>query len=219
MYDVFFLSMKEQGSEDNFARLKEKANPVKIENVKGIYKAHKMASFMSNTEYFWVVDADSWIVDDFTFDYKPTEEKVHVWRSINPVNGLRYGHGAVKLFPVKVFDKPEPKIDVTTSLGGIKVIEQTSNENRFNVDAYSTWRAAFRECVKLASKSIENQINIATDYRLAVWCNVTTDAPFSILSVQGACAGRTYGKANAGNLDALAMINNEAWLKEQYDKI
>jgi hypothetical protein len=219
MFDVFFLTMKEQGSNENFSRLKEKCNPVKIENIKGIYKAHKMASFMSNTEYFWVVDADSWIVDDFEFKHEPKEEKVHVWRSINAVNGLRYGHGAVKLFPTKVFDLPEPKVDMTTSLGGITVIDKISNENRFNVDAYSTWRAAFRECVKLASKSIENQISIATDYRLAVWCNVVTSAPYSILSIKGACAGRAYGRANAGNVDALSMINNEAWLKEQYAKI
>jgi len=168
---------------------------------------------------FYVVDADAWIVDDFEFNFIVEHERVHVWRSINPINGLQYGHGAVKLFPKSAFANPEPAVDMTTSLGGIIPVHEISNEHRFNVDAYSTWRCAFRECVKLSSKVIENQNDIATNYRLAVWCNVFIKTPHSSFALQGANQGREYGRANAGNADALRLINNEAWLEEQYEKV
>ena len=36
-------------------------------------------------------------------------------------------------------------------------MNQLSNISAFNVDAFSTWRSAFRECAKLASKTIDRQ--------------------------------------------------------------
>ena len=39
---------------------------------------------------------------------------------------------------------------------------------------------------------------------------------FSQEAVDGACAGKEYGKINTGNLDALSKINNFEWLEEQY---
>jgi hypothetical protein len=219
MYDVFFLTMGEDRAYENLHRLSSKAKPKVVEHVKGFYQAHKACADQSTTDMFYVVDADAWIVDDFEFNYVAEQERVHVWRSINPVNGLRYGHGAVKLFPKSVFDTTEPIVDLTTSLGGIIPLHQTSNEHRFNTDAYSTWRSAFRECVKLSSKVIEHQNDIATTYRLAVWCNVFIKTPHSHFALQGARQGRDYGTANVGNTDALRLINNESWLEEQYEKV
>lgn len=219
MYNVFFLTMGETNAMENLARLQTKCSPIVIRDVKGFYEAHKACADVAQTDFFYVVDADAWIVDDFEFTFIPEIEKVHVWRSINVVNGLRYGHGAVKLFPTSAFTKPKPKVDVTTSLGGIVAIHEVSNENRFNTDAYTTWRSAFRECAKLSSKVIENQIDIATNYRLAVWCNIILPGSFGLFAIQGANAGRRYGEANKDNLDTLALINNEEWLKEQYEKV
>ena len=219
MFDVFFLTVGESNAISNLSRLQEKCTPIVIRDVKGFYNAHKACADQSSTEFFYVVDADAWIVDDFEFTYKPEAERVHVWRSINPLNGLRYGHGAVKLFPTSAFDRPEPPIDLTTSLGGIISLPEVSNETRFNTDAYNTWRSAFRECVKLSGKVIENQIDIATNYRLAVWCNVVRSVQFARFGLEGARAGRVYGLANKGNVDALKLINNEQWIKSQYEKI
>ena len=219
MFDVFFLTTGEPGSPHNLARLREKADPLLIENVKGFWNAHKACSIVANTEWFYVVDADAWIVDDFEFDHQPIGNQVQVFRSINPVNGLKYGHGAVKMFRQDMFQQAQPTVDITTSLGGIVALDRISNEHRYNVDAYSSWRCAFRECVKLSSKVIEHQEDIATNYRLSIWCNQVITSSYAMFVLQGARAGRAYGKANIGNKDALALINNEEWLREQYEKV
>jgi hypothetical protein len=220
MYDVFFLTMGEPRAWENLHRLKEKSNPKVVSDVLCYYNAHKACADQSSTDMFYVVDADAWIVDNFEFNYTATEERVHVWRSINPINNLKYGHGAVKLFPKKAFTQVEPKVDITTGLGGIFAVQQISNEHRFDYEAYNTWRTAFRECVKLSSKAIEFQIEIATNYRLAVWCNMAKPYhAYSQLALQGARAGRDYGETNKGNIEALQLVNNSEWLKEQYDTI
>ena len=44
------------------------------------------------------------IVDNFNFDHQVVRHNyntVYVWRSQNPVNGLEYGYGGVKLLPTK----------------------------------------------------------------------------------------------------------------------
>ena len=54
---------------------------------------------------FWVIDADAEVTEEFMFDYIPDvydKEVVHVWGSKNPVNGLEYGYGGVKLFPIEM---------------------------------------------------------------------------------------------------------------------
>jgi hypothetical protein len=219
MFDVFFLTTGEAGSVENLARLKEKADPLLIENVKGFWNAHKACAIVSNTEWFYVVDADAWIVDDFEFTHQPIGSQVQVFRSINPVNGLQYGHGAVKMFRREMFHGVQPSVDITTSLGGIVAVNKISNEHRFNTDAYSSWRCAFRECVKLSSKVIDNQQDIATNYRLAIWCNQVTSSPFAMFVLQGAKAGRAYGTLHTGDTVALSLINNEDWLREQYEKV
>ena len=52
-----------------------------------------------------LVDADAVILDHFRFDFVPPKSKrkntTYCWRARNPINGLEYGFGAVKLFPRK----------------------------------------------------------------------------------------------------------------------
>ena len=103
---------------------------------------------------FWVVDADAEIEQDFKFDYIPDvydEEVVHVWASKNPINELEYGYGGVKLFPTEMVRNANTwGLDFTTGLSNrFKSMPQLSCVTRFNTDPFSTWRSAFRECVKL----------------------------------------------------------------------
>ena len=69
-----------------------------------------------------------------------------------------------------------------------------SNITRFNKDPYRTWRSAFRECVKLASRSINRQENMETEKRLDIWCK-EAKGPFAEYALTGAKAGREYGVA------------------------
>ena len=167
MLDVFFLSMGEPGSEENWQRLLEFAPKAKrVKDVSGIFNAHRMCATLSTTENFWVVDADAWIVDNFDFSWEPDANIMHwavpetqcinIWKSINPVNKLEYGYGGVKLFPREPFIKKHNwEIDMSTSLADITISRDfVSCETRFNRTPESAWIGAFRECAKLASLSI-----------------------------------------------------------------
>ena len=167
---------------------------------------------------FWVVDGDAIIADDFDFSMllpQYDRDIVHVWKSQNPVNGLVYGNGGVKLLPTSLtinVDVTSP--DMTTSISPrFRAMDAISNINSFNTDPFTTWRSAFRECVKLASKTIAGQIDKETTERLAAWCTLSESAPYGFYAYSGALAGKQYGQENAGNKPALARINNYSWLE------
>lgn len=167
MLDVFFISMGEEGSEANWQRLLSFApNAKRVDNVKGIYEVHKACAQLSTTKNFYVVDADAWILDGFKFHWEPDAKTLHwnipetecvlVWPSRNPVNGLEYGYGGIKMFPREPFLESKPwDIDLSTTIGRATVSkEQVGCETRFNATPESAWIGAFRECAKLASLSI-----------------------------------------------------------------
>jgi len=163
--------MQEEGADENFARLQEFVPAAqRIDNVVGIYNVHRTCAEHSKTANFWVVDADAWIIDGFDFAWEPNDEIqhwgvpesecVHVWPSINPVNKLKYGYGAVKVFPQKPFlENKTWNIDVTASMAQLVTRDIISCETRFNATPQSAWIGAFRECAKLASLTvIKNRI-------------------------------------------------------------
>lgn len=166
MLDVFFISMQEEGADENFARLQEFVPAAqRIDNVVGIYNVHRTCAERSKTANFWVVDADAWIIDGFDFAWEPNDEIqhwgvpesecVHVWPSINPVNKLEYGYGAVKVFPQTPFlENKAWSVDVTASVAQLVTRDIISCETRFNATPQSAWIGAFRECAKMASLAI-----------------------------------------------------------------
>lgn len=106
--------------------------------------------------------------------------------------------------------------DMTTAISNkFKVVNTVSNITAFNTDPFNTWKSAFRECVKLASKTIQGQVDAETEERLTTWCTVV-NGDFAIHALRGANAGRIYGQENAGNLPALSKINDFDWLEQQF---
>jgi hypothetical protein len=169
---------------------------------------------------FWVVDGDAEIVDTFNFDYVVSKydlECVHVWRSRNPVNGLEYGYGGVKLLPKKLtMNMDLSKTDMTTSISPLfKAMEEISNITAFNTDPFNSWKSAFRECCKLASRVIDRQDDTETQSRLDTWCTVGTDVD----ACAGALAGREYGFRYKDDPVALSKINDFEWLHEQFNNL
>ena len=88
----------------------------------------------------------------------------------------------------------------------------------FNVDAFNTWKSAFRECVKLSSKTIDRQDDTDTNYRLNVWCTRGIDRQFGREAIEGAVQGKQYGLENKDNNEALKMINDFDWLRERFGR-
>ena len=225
-YDIVFISNGEPNADDNFNELKEKFPRAKrVMDIKGIHAAHKRAAELVETEMFWVVDGDAEVIDDFDFSYYvpaydiDSKDTVHVWRSYNPVNGLVYGYGGVKLLPTRLTrNLDETTTDMTTSISDkFKGIDKMSNTTAFNTDAFSAWRSGFRECCKLASRTIARQKDDETDFRLDAWCSRGDDKPFGKAAIAGAIAGKAFGEMNADNPDELVKINDFEWLKNQFE--
>jgi hypothetical protein len=224
IYDIMFISYSEPTADETYNSLVKKFPRAKrVHGIKGIHQAHIAAANLADTELFYVVDGDAVIADTFNFDYiVPQYEKghVHVWRSVNPVNGLKYGYGGVKLLPrEKTINMDLSKPDMTTSISSnFKSLKEISNITAFNTDPFNTWKSAFRECCKLSSKVIDRQNETETNARLEVWCTSGKDKPYGNFAIDGAVAGTEYGNTNRDNLEALKKINDFDWLKEQYEQ-
>jgi hypothetical protein len=211
--DVVFIQYDEPNADDNWVRLKELCpRASRVMGIKGIYNAHQAASYIAKTDMFYVVDADSYILD-FNFKFTPNifdRNCVHIFKARNPVNGLEYGNGAVKIIPKNAFTGTAG-VDVTTSLGPVKLIDQVISETRFNTSPFSAWRAGFRECAKLSNKVIQGQLDKETEHRLMTWTTVGQDKPFGLDTMKGAY----HGCAFTGDL---TLINDYNWLKEEYER-
>ena len=225
MYDIVFISYHEPNAEENFNDLYTRYNTVgvfgdrvkRVKDVKGIHNAHVEAAKLANTSYFYVVDGDAKVVQDFKFAHTAEEtDVVHVYRSSNPINNLTYGYGGIKLLPTTLtLNMDTTTNDMTTSISDkFKVMNEVSNITASNTDAFSTWKSAFRECAKLSSKTIKGQKNDETEKRLHIWTTVGGDVPFGKYAIAGAVAGRDFGLSSESDLQ---LINNFDWLKEQFD--
>ena len=220
LYDIIMISYGEQNSNENYKKLLEKFPDAKrIHGVKGIANAHIAAAEICETDMMWIIDGDAEVVDGFDFSYVVPEcdkEAVHVWRSINPVNDLEYGYGGVKLLPTELTKKVDKtKVDVNTSIStNFKVMKQISCITKFNTGPFETWKSAFRECAKLASKVIDRQKEDETNARLETWTTVGHDRLFGEYALAGATAGMEFGLSRGTDL---RLINDFDWLKQQFD--
>ena len=232
MLDVFMLTFGEPEADENFEILKQKAPHAKrIDGIEGLLNAHKACAEASVTEYFYVCDADAVITENFSFKFTPSERReaypgvpetecVFTYRSHNPINDLIYGYGAVKLFPKKQLLRCEEfKVDMTTSIGAkFKPLFEIANITQFNTDPFNTWRSAFRECTKLASSVVDNNISIDDAYRLEKWCTTGENRRFGEYAILGANQGKEFGEHYRGNVEALRRINDWNWLRETFNE-
>jgi hypothetical protein len=222
--DVVFISYNEPNAEDNWKKVLAKApNAKRVNGVKGIVAAHKQAADIVTTDMFYVVDGDADLADYWDFKFQPNlfdRDCVHVWRSINPVNDLKYGYGGVKLFPTKLVISADPtNTDMTTSLSDkFKLMPKVSNTTSFNSNEFNAWRSAFRECAKLSGKTVRRQLSRETEKRLDTWCTVGEDRPYGKYAIAGAIAGRQFGKENIGNNNILQLINDFEWIRTKFNE-
>jgi hypothetical protein len=217
-YPIVLLSYHEERAQTAFDALSQRSdNVLWVKDIKGIFEAHQEAAKLcQNSTMFWVVDADAELAEDFDFSYIPDvydQETVHVWASLNPVTGSKYGYGGVKLFNTQqVSEATSWGLDFTTGLSKrFKFMPEVSCTTRFNTTAYDTWRSAFREVVKLT---------ISTDpdakYRISEWLNPLPDSDFGSEGKRGAEQAQTFAKQNINNISELDKINDYDWLQKKF---
>jgi hypothetical protein len=218
MTPIYFLYNDETNAEENLARLHVKAShALAVKSIGTIFESHKHIASLCQDDRFYVVDADCWIVDSFNFD-KQIELKpksVAVFRAKNPINGLVYGHGGIKLFSKDCFsaerlDRP----DMTTTLADHYIkLNILASEHRFNYNAYATWRTAFREAVKLSAGVNKNNNDTETKERLTMWCEAGIETELGYFAIQGARHGVAYAKSPDVDFN---LVNNFAWLDSKF---
>jgi len=216
--DVIFISYKEPNADENWRRVLEKAPWAKrVHGVEGIFNAHKAAAKLATTDMFFVVDGDAWLVDEWEFDFQPgifDRDCAYVWSSKNPVNDLTYQNGGVKLFNKSILMKKKKwdTLDMFTGImPKISAEERVSCITAFNVDEFSTWRSAFRECVKLYKNNQMAKLNS--------WLNSDVEKPFGEYAMLGAWSGSQFAKENINDYQALLKINDYKWLEQKFKEM
>jgi hypothetical protein len=103
----------------------------------------------------------------------------------------------------------------------LRVISVVSNETRYNTDAVSTWRSAFRECVKLTIRLHNNPSDWRTRDLLKAWQDRDYNRPYSAEATRAALEAEQWVNdiyEQDGPLDQLLYINDREWLRSQYDE-
>jgi hypothetical protein len=225
--DVIFISYYEPNAEENWQRVLEKAPWAKrVDNVPGIFEAHKAAAELAETDMFYVVDGDAYLTDQWQFNYQPglfDRDCLYIWSSRNPINDLVYGYGGVKLFSREKFMKAKKMKDLdlaTSIMPKLKVISKISNETRFNVDEFSTWRSAFREATKLQTNIVGGFTGSEeSKIRLEKWKTLGVDRPYGQYSIDACEQAIDFVNTNySKTFKTLVNINDRNWLEKEFDK-
>jgi len=219
MFEVFFFSLGETYAGKHYQELRRKVPGARlVEGLTPPKAAWTRAAQLCPTSHFFSVDADNLIEPNFTWNvpgFQVADPRVHVWRCRNPVNGLVYGHGAVKLWSVeKVIEVAKDTtagrdFTVEMSQHGFLVQEELASTSHFNQTPEETWKSAFKECLKLATHSTR-YFNTTQDEnllaRLAAWSCLGRDAlhgEYSMLGARMALYLARAGKVEANHFSSL----------------
>lgn len=221
--DIVFISYDEENADNNWEKLLKIAPYAKrVHGVKGIFEAHKQAASIATSDMFWVVDGDAEILPSWNFNFQPIifdRNFIHIWKSKNPINDLVYGYGGIKLFPRALLNSATSwNLDVATSIGKLKIMDEISNITAFNTSPFSVWRSAFRECAKLSLNLIKNQNSQETEERLTIWTTKGKHKLYGKYAISGAKSGKNYGIENANFPKLMNLINDRNWLLEKFNK-
>lgn len=209
--DVVFISYDEPNADDNYADLLSKCPWAKRSHgVWGSDAAHKAAAALSETDRFITIDADN-IVDPDFFNIELDmlsigENDVISWAGKNQVNGLVYGNGGIKCWPVHVVNQmrtheaaPEnnkaAQVDFCWNINYVQMNNVYCDVHN-NASPYQAYRAGFREGCKMSleggdvvDKKELKRIHKKNYQRMLVWMTVGTDATNGLWAIYGARLG------------------------------
>jgi hypothetical protein len=191
-----------------------------VRGVNGRTAAYQEAARQSNTPWFFAVFAKLQVNPAFDFNWRPDywqEPKHYIFNSVNPVNGLEYGHqGMIAYNKRLVLENNDPGIDFTLSQPHESVPLQ-SGVAHFNQSPWMTWRTAFREVLKLRL-FMDSDPTLETENRLKVWTTVA-HGDFGKWSLRGANDAIAYYSNVKGSYDKLMLSFDWEWLQNQYESL
>ena len=191
-----------------------------VRGINGRTAAYQEAARRSQTPWFFMVWAKLEVNPAFDFNWRPDywqAPKHYIFNSVNPVNGLEYGHqGMVAYNKQLVLETNDPGIDFTLSQAH-EVVPLQSGIAHFNQNPWMSWRTAFREVLKL-KLYLESNPTLETEHRLNVWC---TEAygDYAEWCIRGAHDAVAYYNSVRGDYDQLMFSFEWAWLKDYYETL
>ena len=237
--DVFYISYDEPAKEEHWANLMMKFPFAKrVDGVKGFDNAHKECARQSETSRFITIDGDN-IVDERFFDLEisftddsDVSNSVISWSAKNMVNGLVYGNGGIKRWPVdlvlemKTHENAEDetkKVDFCWDLNYIQMNDIHSEV--YNAGSpFQAFRAGYREGVKMSLdegktvpiEDFKKRIWPKNYERLITWCNVGADVENGIW----ACFGARLGCYDINFVEGykLENISSFDWFKSYFEE-
>lgn len=231
-HDVFFLGYDETNIDKHFGFLQDRVpRAKKVGPIEGILEAHHECARLSTSDHFFLVDADADVSKhNFKFEFEdPRSDTVYVWAAENPINGLTYGYGGIKLFSVEVILALKSfKGDMISNIRGVSLsddrrarvefIDEVSCITRFNTSAFETWRSAFRECANLKSVALGKvrstmPQDMAREF-LKGWCDDRSlFGDFGSFCIAGAIQGQRFAEEN----DNIDEMNDFGWLRNEFE--
>ena len=218
--DIVFLSNGEKNAEENYKHLLAvteglKNRIVRVDGVNGRVDAYHAAVKASETPWTFTVFAKLKVNGKFDWGWQPDRLQVpkhYIFHAKNPVNGLEYGHqGMIAYNKQLVLNNFGSGLDFTLD-DPHETVELVSGTANFNTDAYSTWRTAFREVIKLKSDYTE-----ISQERLNIWLT-EAKGKFAKDCLQGAKDAVEYYEQVSGDMDQLKLSYEWSWLKDFYNR-
>lgn len=210
-FDLVYISYDEPNAEENYQNLLEKCPwALHSHGVWGSDAAHKAAAAMVETDRFITIDADNIVHEDFfniEIDLDTVgENDVISWAGKNMVNGLVYGNGGIKCWPVHVVNnmrthEAAPENDKHAQVDFCWNINYVQMNNVYcdvhnNGSPYQAYRAGFREGCKMSledgnivDKHAVKHVHKKNYQRMLVWMSVGEDAPNGLWAIYGARLG------------------------------
>ena len=210
-FDVVFISYDEPNADQNYQDLLEKCPwALRSHGVWGSDAAHKAAAALVNSERFITIDADNIVRGDFfnvELDMDQVEENdVISWAGKNAVNGLVYGNGGIKCWPVHVVNamrthEAAPSTDKAAQVDFCWNINYVQMNNIYcdvanNGSPYQAYRAGFREGCKMSledgnvvDKYALKKLHRKNYQRMLVWMSIGEDITNGLWAVYGARLG------------------------------
>ncbi|WP_206313110.1 hypothetical protein [Streptomyces sp. JB150] len=220
-FDAVLLSYDEPMANALHARLQRTLGGTvkRLHGVHGMRRAYRLCAEVVDHEQFFLADGDFAIDTDFDVAaVEPLDEGVsmRVWRAVNPVNGLAYGYGGLKLIRRSALREMGEAVDVLAALPGrIEFAQHTAGITRFNQSPFHAWKAGFRECAMLARGSEYGMADDDAHKRVEAW-TLSRSGEFAAYAAAGAREGAAFARQTARDPQQFDHLNNPTWLRERF---
>lgn len=218
--DIVFLSNGEVNADENYEHLLKvtkglRNRVVRVDGVNGRVAAYHAAAEASETPWMFTVFAKLKVNEKFDWNWQPDRLQIpkhYIFYATNPLNKLEYGHQAMIAYNKKItLSNTGIGLDFTLD-NEHEVVELNSGVAVYNTDAWTTWRTAFREAIKLRNDSSD-----ISRQRLNAWLTVA-EGDFAEFSIKGANDAINYYEEVNGDFEKLKLSYDWAWLKERFNK-